>query len=165
MAYTPVPKHPPGPSVGPDRSGGRRRPRQSSRHVRCPASSHKEPARMVRIRMKRLGRRRRPFYRINAIDITTKRDGKVLEQLGWYDPLVKDVSKQIVLNEDRVKHWLQHGAQPSDSLMDLFAKRNLVDADAWKAKRAARVERKLKMAAAKPAAPAGKPKAKPAEGE
>jgi small subunit ribosomal protein S16 len=112
---------------------------------------------MVRIRMKRLGRRRRPFYRINAIDIATKRDGKVLEQLGWYDPLAEDESKQVVLNEERVRHWLRHGAQPSESLMDLFAKRNLVDAEAWKAKRAARIERKMRVAAAKPTAPAAKP--------
>lgn len=120
---------------------------------------------MVRIRMKRLGRRRRPFFRISAIDITTKRDGKVLEQLGWYDPLVKDESKQVVINEERIKHWLQHGAQPSDSLMDLFAKRNLVDADKWKAVRAARVERKLKMAALKPAPAADKKAEKKPEGE
>ncbi|MBX3357706.1 MAG: 30S ribosomal protein S16 [Phycisphaeraceae bacterium] len=105
---------------------------------------------MVRIRMQRLGRRRRPFFRISAIDIGTKRDGKVLEQLGWYDPLAAE-GKQLHLEDDRVKDWLARGAQPSDSLKDVFAKRNLINADEWNAERAARVARKQKLAAAKPA--------------
>lgn len=110
---------------------------------------------MVRIRMARLGRRRRPFYRINAVDVRTKRDGKVLEQLGWYDPLAKE-DKQIFLEEERIKHWLAHGAQPSETVMDILAKRNIVDAAAWKAQREARLARKK---AAAPAAAEGEKKA------
>lgn len=112
---------------------------------------------MVRIRMKRMGRRRRPFYRINAVEKQTPRDGKVLEQLGWYDPLEKDASKALKLNDDRCKHWLAEGAQPSDTLMDIFAKRGLVDADAWKKIRDARAKR---SAAKQAAAPAVDPKKK-----
>jgi small subunit ribosomal protein S16 len=96
---------------------------------------------MVRIRMSRLGRRRRPFYRISAVDIRTKRDGKVLEQLGWYDPLAKE-DKQIFLEEERIKEWLKRGAQPSETVMDILAKHNIVDAAAWKAQREARLARK-----------------------
>lgn len=107
---------------------------------------------MVRIRLKRMGRRNRPFFRINAIDKRTKRDGKILECLGWYDPVAKDVSKQLVLNEDRVKHWLANGAQPSDTMKDILAKRNLIDADAWRAVRKQRMEARLKARAAKEAA-------------
>jgi small subunit ribosomal protein S16 len=118
---------------------------------------------VVRIRMKRMGRRNRPFFRINAIDERVKRDGKVLEQLGWYNPIEKNESKQIKLNEERVKFWLSMGAQPSDTLKDILAKRNLIDAEAWKAERASRVARKIAdqkaAAAAAPAPPAAAPAA------
>lgn len=90
---------------------------------------------MVRIRMQRLGRRNRPFYRINAIDKRTRRDGKVIEALGWYDPIAKDESKQLFLNVERLKYWLSVGAQPSDTVRDFLAKANLVDVAAWEADR------------------------------
>lgn len=115
---------------------------------------------MVRIRMKRMGRRHVPFFRINAIEKTTKRDGKVLENLGWYNPIAKDESKQLELNEERVKYWLSKGAQPSDTMMDVLAKRNLVDAEAWKAVRASRAKaRQTRAAATAAAAPADAKKA------
>jgi small subunit ribosomal protein S16 len=84
---------------------------------------------VVRIRLQRTGRRHLAHYRINAIEKTTKRDGKVLENLGWYNPVAKDEAKKIELNEERVKYWLEKGAQPSDTMMDVLAKRNLVDAE------------------------------------
>ena len=91
---------------------------------------------MVRIRMKRMGRPHRPFYRISAIEKTVRRDGKVLETLGTYDPMATDEAKQIVLNEERIKHWLSLGAKASDTMMDLLVARNIVDGTAWKAHRA-----------------------------
>lgn len=108
---------------------------------------------MVRIRMKRLGRRRRPFYRINAVDVTTKRDGKFLEQLGWYDPMIKDDSKGIVLDVERIKHWLAQGAQPSDTVMNMLVKRQIVDGTEWNAKREERIKAKAAAAAKKAANP------------
>jgi small subunit ribosomal protein S16 len=116
---------------------------------------------VVRIRMQRLGRRNAPFYRISAIDAQTRRDGRVIEQLGWYDPIAKDQAKQLNLNEDRVKYWLSVGAQPSDTMRDILAKRNLVDVTKWEADRKARRERVAanKAAAAAAAAPAEAPKA------
>ena len=112
---------------------------------------------MVRIRMQRMGRRHVPFYRINAVEKTVKRDGKVLENLGWYNPTAKDSSKQLELNDDRVKHWLSMGAMPSDTMMDILAKRNLVDAAAWSEVRKGRAAARQAQAAKAPA-PAPKKK-------
>ena len=74
----------------------------------------------VKLRMTRIGRRHRPFFRINAIDSRTPRDGRILEKLGHYDPLVKDTAKQIVLDLERVKFWLDRGAIPSDTVSDIL---------------------------------------------
>ena len=81
---------------------------------------------MVRIRMQRFGRTHRPFYRINAIDIRTRRNGKVIENLGWYNPMAKDGEEQINLKEDRIKEWLEKGARPSDTVMDMLGNRDLL---------------------------------------
>lgn len=98
---------------------------------------------MVRIRMSRMGRIHRPFFRINAVEKKSPRDGKILEQLGWYDPVAKDPTKQLELNVERIKHWLSVGAQPSDTVNDILAQKGLIDADKWKAKRAGRVKKKI----------------------
>ena len=68
----------------------------------------------VKIRLKRMGRKNRPFYRIVAIDSRSRRDGVEIERLGWFDPLRTDVA--VNLNEDRVIHWLKQGAQPSETV-------------------------------------------------
>lgn len=119
---------------------------------------------MVRIRMKRMGRPHRPFYRISAIEKTVRRDGKVLENLGHYDPMATDETKQIMINEERVKHWLALGAQPSDTMMDLLVKRNLVDGKEWKAHRADQaVRRKARAVTMAAAAAVAADKKKPAK--
>lgn len=109
---------------------------------------------MVRIRMQRLGRHRRPFYRINAVDKRTRRDGAAIEQLGWYNPVEKDPAKQIFLNVERIKHWLSVGAQPSDTCRDFLAKHGVFGADAMKSWEADRAEDRQMVAekAAKAAA-------------
>lgn len=84
---------------------------------------------MVRIRMSRSGRPHRPFYRISAVDSRVKRDGSVIEQLGWYDPMAADATKQLQVNTERAKYWLSKGAQPSDTVADLLAKLSLVSVD------------------------------------
>ena len=76
----------------------------------------------VRIRMKKLGRKHRPFYRICAMDIHTPRDGRVLEELGTYDPMVPDVDARAVLKGERIQYWLGVGAQPSDKVKVLIKK-------------------------------------------
>ena len=75
---------------------------------------------MVRIRLKRMGRRHRPSYRLTAVDGRLARDGRVIEELGFYDPVTKDEKKQLVLNLERIDYWLSNGAQPSDTVRRLI---------------------------------------------
>ena len=79
----------------------------------------------VKIRMMRLGRRHRPFFRINAVDGRTPRNGRILEKLGHYDPLEKDESKQVTLNLERVQHWLDLGAVPSQSISQILLRHGI----------------------------------------
>lgn len=76
----------------------------------------------VRIRMKKLGRRHRPFFRICAMDARTARDGRVIEELGFYDPMVRETDARAVLNGERIDYWLSVGAQPSDKVKVLIKK-------------------------------------------
>jgi len=76
----------------------------------------------VKLRLKRFGRRHRPFYRVNAIDIRAARNSRSIEELGYYDPLEEDPEKAITLNEERIKYWLSVGAQPSDTVRGLLRK-------------------------------------------
>lgn len=72
-----------------------------------------------------MGRRHRPFYRINAMDTRSPRDGRVIEELGYYDPLEKEESKQIKLKADRIRYWLSQGAQTSDTVRDILRKQGI----------------------------------------
>jgi small subunit ribosomal protein S16 len=76
----------------------------------------------VRIRMKVFGRKHRPYYRICAMDIRRPRDGRVLEELGTYDPLVPETDARAVLIPERIDYWLSKGAQPSDKVRVLIKK-------------------------------------------
>ena len=71
----------------------------------------------VRIRMKSMGRKHRPYFRIVAIDGRQPRDGRILEELGSYDPMVKNTDERVRLKPDRVKYWVSVGAQPRRDLM------------------------------------------------
>lgn len=79
----------------------------------------------VRIRLKRMGRRHRPFYRIGVCDARRPRDGKLLENLGYYDPLAKTEEKQVVVNRERVEYWLSQGAQPTETVASLLRKQGI----------------------------------------
>lgn len=72
--------------------------------------------------MMRLGRKNRPFYRIVAIDKKQPRDGRIIEELGTYDTMVKETDQRVKLKPDRVKYWISVGAQPSDKCAVLFKK-------------------------------------------
>ena len=76
----------------------------------------------VRIRMKQFGRKHQPFYRICAMDIRKPRDGRVLEELGTYDPLIPETDARAILNGERINYWLSVGAQPSDKVSVLIKK-------------------------------------------
>ena len=76
----------------------------------------------VRIRLKKLGRKARPFYRLCATDVRNPRDGKVIEELGIYDPMVPDTDARAVLRGERIDYWLSVGAQPSEAARILIKK-------------------------------------------
>ena len=76
----------------------------------------------VRLRMKRMGRKNRPFYRVVAVDGRAARDGRVLEYLGHYDPLVADTDARAILQGERIDYWLSVGAQPSEKVRVLVKK-------------------------------------------
>ncbi len=79
----------------------------------------------VKLRLKRLGRSNYSFFRLNAIDSRTARDGRVIEELGYYDPRNKDQAKQFVAKLDRCKYWLDTGAVPSETVSSLLKKAGL----------------------------------------
>ncbi|HUV40867.1 MAG TPA: 30S ribosomal protein S16 [Sedimentisphaerales bacterium] len=79
----------------------------------------------VKLRLTRMGRRHRPFFRLNAVESRTPRDGKVLEKLGHYDPIEKDKDKQLVLNLERIKYWLNEGAIPTDTVSQMLVRKGI----------------------------------------
>ena len=79
----------------------------------------------VVLRLKRFGRRHRSFYRLNAMDRRSPRDGRVIEQLGWYDPNARESEKQLSLNRERIEYWLGTGAQPSDTVRQLLERQGI----------------------------------------
>ncbi len=79
----------------------------------------------VKLRLKRMGRTHSPFYRLNAVDSRSPRDGRVLEQLGTYDPMNKDQAKQFAANLERCKYWLDNGAVPSETVSSMLKKNGL----------------------------------------
>ncbi len=74
----------------------------------------------VKIRLQRIGTKKKPFYRVIAIDSREKRDGSCIEQLGQYQPIVD--SNQFVINEEKVLQWLKQGAQPSPTILKMLKK-------------------------------------------
>ena len=76
----------------------------------------------VRLRMKKMGRTHRPFYRICAMDQRSPRDGRVIEELGTYDPFCPETDARVSLKAERVDYWLGVGAQPSDKVATLIKK-------------------------------------------
>lgn len=72
--------------------------------------------------MKKMGRTHAPFYRICAVDARRPRDGRVLEELGYYDPMVPETDARAILKGDRVNYWVGVGAQPSDKVAVLIKK-------------------------------------------
>jgi small subunit ribosomal protein S16 len=78
----------------------------------------------LKIRLRRQGRTNRPFYRFVVTEVTTRRDGKYMEALGWYDPLVTEVENGITIDVERVQHWLDRGAQLSEGAVSLIARRS-----------------------------------------
>jgi small subunit ribosomal protein S16 len=77
----------------------------------------------VRIRLKRFGTTKRPFYRIVVMDSRTARDGRTLEEVGFYHP-IEVTEKQVSFKEDRLRAWLAQGAEPSETVRRLLNRKN-----------------------------------------
>ena len=83
----------------------------------------KEARVSVKIRLKRFGTKKRPYFRIVVIDSRSPRDGRTLEEIGFYHPIEVE-EKQINVNEDRVREWIDKGAKPSDTVRRLLNRIN-----------------------------------------
>ncbi|HSF95596.1 MAG TPA: 30S ribosomal protein S16 [Thermohalobaculum sp.] len=127
----------------------------------------------IKIRLARGGSKKRPYYRIVAADSRMPRDGRFIEILGTYSPLLpKDAENRVTLKAERIQHWLGHGAQPTDRVQRFLAAAGLVEAvTRSNPQRAVPGERAKKRAeekaakAAKAAAAAAAPAEAPAEAE
>ena len=119
---------------------------------------------MVRIRLKRMGRTHRPFYRISVMDAQMKRDGKTIEDIGHYDPMVPDKSQRVTLNMERLDYWIGVGAQPTEKVAVLIKKLKKNDWGATNAPPEALAPKQPEPPApAAPAAPAAAPAEEAAE--
>ncbi len=79
---------------------------------------------MVKLRLRRRGRKFRPFYDIVAVDSRARRDGKFIERIGYYDPMT--TPSTIVINEERALYWLRVGAQPTDIVRHLLSTQGIL---------------------------------------
>jgi small subunit ribosomal protein S16 len=75
---------------------------------------------MVRIRLTRIGKKHRSYFRIGVYDSRTRRDGRNLENLGTYDPEVADKSQKVKLNKERYDYWVSKGAKPTENLKHIL---------------------------------------------
>lgn len=82
----------------------------------------------LKIRMTRGGRKKRPFYGIVVADSRMPRDGRFIEKVGTYNPLLaKDDKNRVTLNEERIKYWISEGAKPSDRVATFLGKAGIID--------------------------------------
>ena len=78
---------------------------------------------MLTIRLSRIGKKKKPYYRVVVIERTRPRNGRVKEAVGTYDPLKKPA--EVKLNAERIKHWISVGAQPSDTVRSLIRQQKI----------------------------------------
>lgn len=119
----------------------------------------------VKIRLARGGAKKRPFYHIVVADSRTPRDGRFIERVGYYNPMLPEGAEgRVKLQEDRIRHWLGVGAQPTDRVARFLGQAALIPAPAWretpkkstpKAKAQERLKEQREAAEAAAAASAG----------
>ena len=117
----------------------------------------------ARIRLKRIGRKNRPSYRICVFDARTRRDGAPIEELGSYDPQGKSIDDKVKLDKERALHWLSVGAQPSEKVQALLNKHGVkkpAPGEPWALPESAPAAPPTAPAAS-PAAPAAPPSSSP----
>ena len=79
---------------------------------------------MVKIRLKRMGAHKKPFYRVVVADSRSPRDGRFIEEIGYYNPMTEPAT--ISIDEEKAKKWLGNGAQPTDTVKFLFKKNCII---------------------------------------
>ncbi|MCL1944427.1 MAG: 30S ribosomal protein S16 [Firmicutes bacterium] len=89
----------------------------------------------VKIRLTRMGDKKAPFYRIVVSDSRSPRDGKFIEQVGTYNPLINPA--QIKLEQEKIKYWLKNGAQPTDTVKSILANNGIIESKKAPAKTSA----------------------------
>ena len=80
---------------------------------------------MVKIRLKRMGAHKQPFYRVVVEDSRAPRDGKFIEEVGYYNPMTEP--KEIKIDAEKAKKWLANGAQPTETVKALFKKSGIIE--------------------------------------
>lgn len=80
---------------------------------------------MVKIRLRRMGKKRAPYYRIVVADARYPRDGRFIEEVGSYDPMTEPATVKV--DADKVKEWIKNGAQPTDTVKNLLKKNGVID--------------------------------------
>ncbi|MDY2959341.1 MAG: 30S ribosomal protein S16 [Hornefia sp.] len=80
---------------------------------------------MVKIRLKRMGAHKKPFYRVVVADSRTPRDGRFIEEIGYFNPMTEP--NVIQINDEKAKEWLSKGAQPTEVVRDLFKKSGIIE--------------------------------------
>lgn len=80
---------------------------------------------MVKIRLRRMGAKKSPFYRIVVADARSPRDGRFIEEIGYYNPV--STPKELKINADRAKAWMQDGAKPTDTVLRLFKQGGVIE--------------------------------------
>ncbi|MCH5197801.1 MAG: 30S ribosomal protein S16 [Oscillospiraceae bacterium] len=80
---------------------------------------------MVKIRLRRMGAKRAPFYRIVVADSRYPRDGRFIEEIGYYNPMTEPADVKV--DADKVKEWIKNGAQPTDTVKVLLKKNGVID--------------------------------------
>ena len=114
---------------------------------------------MLAIRMTRHGAKKRPFFHIVVADSRSPRDGRFIEKLGTYNPLLpKDHAQRLTLNKERIAHWLQVGAQPSDRVAKFLSQAEMMKPrerreQTKKTQPRAKAQERMKAEAAAAAAP------------
>ena len=78
----------------------------------------------VKIRLKRMGMKKKPFYRVVVADIHSPRDGRFIEEIGYYDPMTEPATVKI--DAEKAQQWIKNGAQPSDTVRSLLKKSGII---------------------------------------
>lgn len=79
----------------------------------------------VKIRLKRMGMKKKPFYRVVVADVKSPRDGRFIEEIGYYNPMTNPV--EVKIDADKAKDWMGKGAQPTETVKSLFKKNGIID--------------------------------------